>query len=358
MARRRLESAIQAGKYIAEGKEYPDKFTSIKVEHNVNLEKELEGVFSLQYSFDAKFLAVGCGNGTIRLYETSTGKKVSDLRWSRYGGLPVMCLRFHPKKQTLLLAGTSAGYIYQCDIADFYADGASANNEERFKELIREDRNEINCLDFDYTYSSFATGGKDLNIRIYDANTFQLRHVYEGYSTKKNPTEIQTAGCAGRIFALKYHPLYDDIFITGGWDNHLKIWDARSNDGVKRTIWGPHICGDALDLRDYDILTGSWTGKDALQIWDYTEGKVKKNVNFPSESGPMLYCCQFCDNDTVIAGGSGTNSAKAINTKTNQVLGEVKFEKPIHAMDSTMGGRLFTVGDGGHCLKMCRLTNE
>lgn len=55
----------------------------------------------------------------------------------------------------------------------------------------------------------------------------QLVHTYEGYSEKQNPTEIQTAGCAMRVFALKYHPEYDDIFVTGGWENHLKVGGCK-----------------------------------------------------------------------------------------------------------------------------------
>lgn len=74
------------------------------------------------------------------------------------------------------------------------------------------------------------------------------------------------------------------------------------------------------------ILTGSYVGKDSLQIWNYstdyaTDRKQRpQEVNFPAgEKGPFLYAAQFCDNDVVIAGGSGTNSAKAINTETNEV---------------------------------------
>lgn len=26
-----------------------------------------------------------------------------------------------------------------------------------------------------------------------------------------------------RVFALKFHSEYDDIFVTGGWDNTLKV---------------------------------------------------------------------------------------------------------------------------------------
>ncbi|KAL4239912.1 hypothetical protein ACF0H5_000711 [Mactra antiquata] len=388
MARRRLEAAIQAGQTIAKGKSYPEHFSCISVDHDIKLEHEVDGVYSLQYSFDGKFLAVGCGNGTIRLYETATGKKAPDIRKSRYGGYPIMVLRFHPKNPNLIYAGTSEGQILCCDISDFVHEGQvdlshiESDKDERWKEIIREvkekpgvkalEKNEINCMDFDYTYTRFATAGKDLSVRIYDANTNQLVHEYTGYDNTKSPTELQQSGCAMRVFALKYHPEYDDIFVTGGWDRHLKIWDARSNDGVKRTIHGPHICGDALDLQGYKILTGSWVGgEDALQIWnystDYSTDRSKKPdiVPFPTGGkGPFLNAAQFCDNDVVIAGGSGTNSAMAINSKTHEVIGEVKFDHPVHAIDTTMGGRLFAVGDGGSSqgvsrgvthLKMCSL---
>jgi len=76
----------------------------------------------------------------------------------------------------------------------------------------------------------------------------------------------------------------------------------------------------------YKILTGSYVGKDALQIWNYstdysTDRKNKPQVvEFPAgDKGPFLYAAQFCDNDVVVAGGSGTNSAMAINSETNQV---------------------------------------
>ena len=29
----------------------------------------------------------------------------------------------------------------------------------------------------------------------------------------------------------------------------FQVWDTRSTDGVKRTIGGPHICGDSLDIK-------------------------------------------------------------------------------------------------------------
>ena len=43
------------------------------------------------------------------------------------------------------------------------------------------------------------------------------------------------------------------------------MWDIRIAHSVK-TIWGPYICGDALDMCVDDILTGSWVADDALQV--------------------------------------------------------------------------------------------
>ena len=53
--------------FIIVGKSFPDKFTSVSVDHDIKLEQECDGIYSLQYSFDGKYLAVGCGNGTIRV---------------------------------------------------------------------------------------------------------------------------------------------------------------------------------------------------------------------------------------------------------------------------------------------------
>jgi len=51
---------------------------------------------------------------------------------------------------------------------------------------------------------------------------------YTGYDNTKDPTNLQFSGCAQRVFALKYHPEYDDIFLTGGWDRQLKVKPHKS----------------------------------------------------------------------------------------------------------------------------------
>lgn len=344
MARRRLEAHLQAGKYIEKGKAWPDKFTKVEVIKEVPFDSELGGIWALQYSYDGDTLAVGYGNGAIRLYNSTTGEMLKELRKTRYGGYQIMCMRFHPKEHHVLLAGTSEGLVFLCN-----------TETGDITEKLSEKGNEINCIDFDYDGFNFATAGKDLNVRIYDTKTFELDRLYGGYDNTQNPSEI--AACAMRVFSLKYHPEKDNIFVTGGWENHLKIWDHTTQNGVQRTIHGPHICGDSIDLHDWTILTGSWVGTKALQEWDWTTGKVIKDIpfNYSGHDGAYLYCAQYCDNDVVIAGGSGTNSIQAVNKVTGEMIGEVKMKGAVHAVDTTMGGRLFALGGREESLMLGRL---
>lgn len=64
---------------------------------------------------------------------------------------------------------------------------------------------------------------------------------------------------------------------------------------VFRKIFGPHICGDALDIQSLSmsstnrqILTGSWRKDKTLQIWDHGSGKLIKDV--PSDYNGSMVC--------------------------------------------------------------------
>ncbi|CAE1141803.1 unnamed protein product [Acanthosepion pharaonis] len=210
-----------------DGEKQPE-FTEVEVFKEIPFPHDDGGIYSLQFSFDAKSLAVGYKYGGIQLFSTESGDLLHDLRDSRLGREAVMCMRFHP------------------------------DNERT-----------------------------DLAVRLYDSRTMQLLYTYGGENSHH-----REEGCMNRIYALKFSPDNNDIFVTGGWDDSLK---------------------------QGKILTGSWVSKNSLQVWNYSEGIVEKNVPFPNEKGEYLYCAQFCDNDVVLAGGSGTNNVQAIHYPTGKV---------------------------------------
>ncbi len=81
------------------------------------------------------------------------------------------------------------------------------------------------------------------------------------------PIGWQSTGHSNRIFSVKC--LHDDVnlFLSGGWDNNLLLWDIREKKSVG-TILGPKISSDTIDYKDGLVLTGSYRVKDQLQLWD------------------------------------------------------------------------------------------
>jgi hypothetical protein len=56
-----------------------------------------------------------------------------------------------------------------------------------------------------------------------------------------------TPGHSNRVFSCKFMPSDQNMILTGGWDNTVQFWDIRVGAAV-RSLYGPHICGDSLDI--------------------------------------------------------------------------------------------------------------
>ena len=91
------------------------------------------------------------------------------------------------------------------------------------------------------------------------------------------------SGHADRVFGLRYLASTADVLVSGGWDNTLRVWDARVADGRSvSTLRGPQVCGDAVDVEpegtgldgsgggdmNNRVLVASWRDRDAVQVWD------------------------------------------------------------------------------------------
>nr|KAG5713656.1 hypothetical protein BaRGS_024704 [Batillaria attramentaria] len=104
---------------------------------------------------------------------------------------------------------------------------------------------------------------------------------------------------------------YDNPGFSRYEGNEINCLDF-SNDGNTYAISGKsldvYIYQTKTNKDDY-ILAGSWCANHALQVFDYGEGTLVREIDFPSTNGAFLYCAQYCDNNVVLAGGSGTNSA-------------------------------------------------
>jgi WD40 repeat protein len=190
---------------------------------------------------------------------------------------------------------------------------------------------QVYCLDVRADGEQYATAGKDKAVRLHDDGTGAV-------VVTCRPGGYETVGHSNRIFGVKYHPNDPTRLVSGGWDNTVIFWDARTGASTA-SVFGPHVCGDSVDLYDNLLLTGSWRPEKQLQLWDIRYVRRNEPVcdipwsAVPAGSGSsaalatrmasrgapaLLYAAQFSASGSYIAaGGSGSNEAKVFdNTGT------------------------------------------
>ena len=88
---------------------------------------------------------------------------------------------------------------------------------------------------------------------------------------------------------MKFHPADPHVLLSAGWDNTVCVWDTRLRSGAVRSIHGPHVCGDALDVEPSggaEVLTGAYSSEDQLQVWDLGSGALIQTLAWgPPSSG-------------------------------------------------------------------------
>mmetsp|Transcript_6026 Transcript_6026/g.10357 ORF Transcript_6026/g.10357 Transcript_6026/m.10357 type:complete len:336 (-) Transcript_6026:268-1275(-) len=300
-------------------------------------------IFCLRHSLDGQFLAAGIGDGTIRIFNTDAGKVVYQLIHEGTGSLPTTCIRFRPltaasKTKNVLLAAGADGMIRHWHVTS-----------GKCLHTIKEENNQIYAIDYRYDGLKFVTCGMDYKVRVYDEATKTLMCTMQGGFGKSRP------GHSNRVFSAKFLPGSENLFLTAGWDNTVQIWDLRVDTSV-RSIFGVHICGDAIDFYDNTVLTGSWRPKDQIQLWDFDSCELIESIPWTTNPSPnkescMLYAAQFSpasDRASLIAaGGSGLNEMKIFNRHSKLATGTTgSFTRGIYSLDFHPSGSAIAAAGG------------
>ena len=181
-------------------------------------------IFCLTWSPDSRFLAAGCGDGSIRVFNASTGKIAYLLRSAATVGLgagestgrgvdenlPITCIRFRPssdsssKTKNVLIAACADGTITHWHMMSQTCLYSIAEQQDTTD-------SQIYACDYRADGEQFATGGRDGKVRLYDESTKALT------ATMTAGRDKGTTGHSNRIYVVKYHPKDQNLLISGGW---------------------------------------------------------------------------------------------------------------------------------------------
>lgn len=223
------------------------------------------------------------------------------------------------------------------------------------------------CLDFNSDGSLFATGGNDKVIKLYDDNMKTL-------ITTMKSNSFSQPGHSNRIFSVIFNKESDNMLISGGWDNTLQIYDVRER-AIVASIYGPHVCGDALDVKGTKLLSAAWAAESQIQVFDLRMLKAETVCDWAAVEGnngkaSFLYTCQFAkfrnEKFEFAVGGSSENVFGMLeyndNDKKRSSFNEGKeaaaahdmkmsvrsrnLAKSVYAIDYAYKAREFAVGCG------------
>jgi len=128
---------------------------------------------------------------------------------------------------------------------------------------------------------------------------------------------------------------------------------------MARSISGPHIAGEALDIQNETVLTGSWRAIDPIETWDFGTGKRITSISDTS----MIYTAKYLPDREgfCVAGGTGLNELRVYNLydpfhKSAAITISDGERAGVYTCDVSDEKRP-RVAVGGHCrnIKVCEL---
>jgi WD40 repeat protein len=288
----------------------PDKRITLK-----SYIADLPAVQCVKFDEEGVYLAAGC-NGKIamitsaKMHTINTEDSVTSLCWK-----PRISTA---KTKNVVIVGESLGGISQWHCTS------------RKQVYNIQTPSEVFSIDYHRWFNLVVCGGRDGILRIYDDITQSLVTEFEQKHTN-------------RIFCVKSHPEDENLLISGGWDSTIQVWDIRVPQSI-RSILGPHICGESIDLKNSFLLAGSWRDKNSLQVFDFASGHPIRNLSQKTHS--WIYSSKFSeDGESCVAVGSNENQLLLFDNfeQTGNVLG---FPQPVFSVDMSKNKKMLAAGCG------------
>ena len=200
-------------------------------------------VKSVAWSPDGKLLAAGCGDKIIRLWDASRGEEIAKFvghnSW-------VKSIVFS-KDGKLLVSGSGDENILLWDVATSMKIGMLEGHSKA-----------VNSVDFDPTGSILASGSDDNTVKLWDMPSGNVRFNFVGHSDKVNCV----AFCAdGKTLA------------SGSYDHAIYLWDVDT-ETQKFKLLGHRLAILSLAFSPHGEILVSVSHDKTIRVWSVNNGET------------------------------------------------------------------------------------
>jgi len=232
------------GKYIASGKD-EDTVKLWEVESGKEIRTftgHTSSVTSVSFSPDGKYIASGSNDDTVKLWEVDSGKEIRTL----------------------------TGHTGDVNSVSFSPDGkyiASGSDDDTVKLWEVDSGKEIRTLtghtsfvksvSFSPDGKYIASGSNDDTVKLWEVDSGKEVRTFSGHTECVKSVSFSPDG--------KY-------VISGSWDDTVKLWEVDSGKEI-RTLTGHTVAviSVSFSLDGKYIASGSWDG--TVKIWEVDSGK-------------------------------------------------------------------------------------
>lgn len=299
-----------------------------------NTDGHTDGIRSLKYSIDGKWLASGSCDNTVKIWDTTDYNCVQTLTghtdW-------VHSVSF--SNNSLYLATGSYDNtvkIWRCPNKAKNEDGETSKWE--CIQTLTQHSSWINCVSFSHNGRLLATASEDSTIKIWRCPS----EVESEDEDTSNWSCIKTLNKKTYNTAICINFSHDDKFLVAGLlDHSIKKW--RIGGWENAEIYRSHSsCINSIKFSPNDTLLASGAEDNYIFVWNTTDNTIKTLMHEDQING-----LSFSKNGKLLISGSNDETIKLWDTKNFNCLQTLHAHGDwIQSVAFSVDSKIFATGAG------------
>ncbi len=252
-------------------------------------------VHSVAFSPDRRTLASGSTDGSVILWDVTTGNPLREPLTGHQG--PVHSVAFSPPDGTTLAAGGEDGSVRLWDLTKDDPQGKplTGHNEPVYGVAFSPDGTRL------------ASGGRDKAVTLWDL-------------TEDDPQGKPLTGHQDPVLSVAFSPLDDKRLVSGDMDGSVVLWDLTEDDPQGKPLTGhlTRVWSIAFSPDGKRLAAGGEDG--SVVLWNVATRKpLRKPLR---EHKERVTSVAFSSDGTVLASGSRDKAVILWDVATGKPLGK------------------------------------
>ena len=240
------------------------------------------GLYSLAYSPVGHMLASGCHDGTIKLWDTVSGRQLRTIAPKFTEGVSsagIASIAFSPDG-LIVAGGTTNRRIWLWNVETGKEKGSLIGPVGTVRSMAFSPDGRI-----------LASSSENHTIQLWDVATGIQVRIMPGHMESVNSIAFSTDG---------------KVLASGSADTTIKLWDVATGKELQSLI-GHAASVDSIAFRPHSGTLASSSGDKTIRLWDTASGRELRKLDMAAptvRAAPLITGIAFSPDGTVLAGGN------------------------------------------------------